>query len=519
MPLLPFSSQLIADVGISFGDEGKGRLIPELAHELRDTPASVSVVLKVNGGANSGHTAAGIKLNLLPAGVVEREVAHLAIGSGVVADPRKVWWEALPLEKKGYPTLARLLIDERAMVSDLTHRLLDLAWEDYRTNVLREEPRGSTGRGITPAFSDETGQWQITYADFLASPAEYRKKLAQRADRACRIIQHVCQVSAATWDSFFEKLTAAEVRANAEAIELGVFTADEFDFKRFKGSAPFTLNLDVLADTYWRAGSGLAKNIGEVRELILREIRAGHTIIGEFGQSYWLDKRHGFSPNVTASHTFTPEFFESAGIPLQRIHTFGVAKAYDTKVGTHTFITQMDDAHPLATKLKKLEFGTSTGRQRMVGWFDAVEKGDALRYGGYQDLMINKADALTHEGDWNGDLLICTAYEDASGKRYHHVPRNEAIRRALRPVYAKHPGWTGDISRIRTFAALPENARRYIAAMYRATIAVAFHGDYGSDLSRIPASALPNFRYLGVGPEPSQLIKDIPSAAELLKLA
>src|ERR1700722_20090348 len=140
MSLPPFSSQLIADVGISLGDEGKGRLIPEIAEELRDTPASVSVVLKVNGGANSGHTAGGIKLNLLPAGVVERHISHLAIGSGVVADPRKVWWETLPLEKKGYVIQSRLLIDERALVSDLSHRLLDLAWEDYRVNCLKKEP-------------------------------------------------------------------------------------------------------------------------------------------------------------------------------------------------------------------------------------------------------------------------------------------------------------------------------------------------------------------------------------------
>ena len=88
--------------------------------------------------------------------------------------------------------------------------------------------------------------------------------------------------------------------------------------------------------------------------MILREKQAGHTILGEFCQAYWLDKRHGFSPNVTASHTYTPEFFESAGIPLQPVHTIGVAKAYDTKVGTHTFITQMDDAHPLAVRLNKI---------------------------------------------------------------------------------------------------------------------------------------------------------------------
>jgi adenylosuccinate synthase len=108
MSLHPFSSQLIADVGISFGDVGKGRLIPEVVEELRPTRSPVSTVLKVNGGANSGHTAGGIKLNLLPAGVVEASVAHLCLGAGVVADPRKIWWETRPLEKKGYAILARL---------------------------------------------------------------------------------------------------------------------------------------------------------------------------------------------------------------------------------------------------------------------------------------------------------------------------------------------------------------------------------------------------------------------------
>ena len=514
MSLLPFSSQLIADVGISLGDEGKGRLIPEIANKLRGTRAPVSVVLKVNGGANSGHTAGGIKLNLLPAGVVVRDAAHLCIGSGVVADPRKIWWETRPLEKKGHAILSRLLIDERTMVTDLTHRLLDLAWEDYRTNVLAEEPRGSTGRGITPAYLDEVGQWQITFSDFQAGPNFFARKLAQRADRALRTIQHVCRVSPETFAGFFDKLTAAELRANAEGLELDVFDKTEFDFTRFRGAAPFTLNLDAVTAAYWQAGTSLTKNIGEVRELILREVRAGRTVIGEFGQAYWLDKRHGYSPNVTASHTFTPEFFESAGIPVQRIHTVGVAKAYDTKVGTHTFITQMDNAHPLAVKLKQLEFGTSTGRQRMVGWFDAVEKGDALRYGGYQDMMINKADALTYTGDWHGELLICTAYEDAAGKRYAHVPRNEAVRKTLRAVYTRHPGWTEDISTVRRFSDLPTNARRYVAAMMKSTLDVAYAGEPWPS-----ADKLANLRYLGVGPEPSQIIKDVPATPELVRLA
>ena len=513
MSLNPFTSQLIADVGISLGDEGKGRLIPEVADELRGTASPVSVVIKINGGANSGHTAGGIKLNLLPAGVVVRDAAHLCIGSGVVADPRKIWWEASPLEHKGHAVLARLLIDERTMVSDLTHRLLDLAWEDYRVNVLKEEPRGSTGRGITPAYLDEVGQQQITYADFLAGPNYFARKLAQRADRAVRTIQHVCRVSEATWNGFFDKLTVAETRANDEALQAGLFPTAEFDFHQFQGPEPFTLNLERLTAVYWEAGRRRARNIGAVRELILREIAAGRTIIGEFGQAYWLDKRHGFSPNVTASHTFTPEFFESAGIPVQRIHTIGVAKAYDTKVGTHTFLTQMDDAHPLAVKLKQLEFGTSTGRQRMVGWYDAVEKGDALRYGGYQDVMLNKLDALTYAGDWRGDLQICVAYEDASGHRYQHVPRNEAIRRTLRPIFTRHPGWAEDIAQVRTFAGLPHNAQRYVAAMMRSLLDVAY-----ADSPRPATNKLPNLRYLGVGPQPSQIIKDVPATADLIRL-
>ena len=298
MALLPFTSQLIADVGISLGDEGKGRLVPEIVEELRNTPRPVTVVMKVNGGANAGHTAAGVKLNLLPSGVVEREIPHLAIGSGVVADPRKFLWETAPLERKGYSVLERLLIDERTMISDLTHRLLDLAEEDYRVAVLSEESRGSTGRGISAAYSEETGHWQMHFSDFLAGPNFFARKLAQRADRACRMIQHVYRVSDATWSGFFDRLTEAEKRSNAETISDGIFGADEFDFSQFRGARPFELNLDRLTEVYWKAGASLRKNIGEVRELVLGEIRRGHSIIGEFGQAYWLDKRHGFSGDV-----------------------------------------------------------------------------------------------------------------------------------------------------------------------------------------------------------------------------
>jgi adenylosuccinate synthase len=499
------------------GDEGKGRLIPEVIRELQETHRRkdiVGTVLKVNGGANSGHTVGGLKLNLLPGGVVEQDVPVLALGSGVVADPRKIHWEARAVEKLGHAVYSRLLIDERTLVSDVTHRMLDLAWEDYRENILRQPPRGSTGRGITPAYADEVGQWQVYYAAFRGARDEFAALLDARMDRAERTIQHVCRLDPAKWNAFLEKLTAAEQRANATAIECGVFPASEFDFTRFGTGHPFRFDRETLTTAYWDAGRALVERIGDVREHILRGLAEGRFLIGEFGQSFWLDKRHGFPPNVTASHTYTPELFQSAGIPAQPVHTIGVCKAYDTKVGTHTFLTQMDDAHPLAAHLKRLEYGTSTGRQRMVGWCDCVEKGGALRHGGFQDIVINKLDALSPCDGWKGGVLrVCTAYRAPDGKILGEVPRDDSVRAALKPVYAELPSWTEDICGVRSFAALPAAARRYIAFVMKTTLAAAFRGGE-------PASgSIPNLRYIGIGPNPEQIIKDVPATRELLALA
>lgn len=512
MALPPFQSNLIANIGISMGDEGKGRLVYELINDIaKHHPASpgATTILKVNGGANSGHTAAGLKLNLLPSGITEKNIQYLAIGSGVVADPRKLHWEAKPLEAKGLNVIDRLYIDERTQVSDLTHRLLDLACEDYRVNHLHEEPRGSTGRGITPTFCDETGQWQIFYAAFKGDKGEFAKKLAQKVDRALNTIKHVYKVSPESWEQFFTQLTDQETRANKTSIDANLFPDNEFDFTRFKGDTPFTLNFDALLETYWEAGHSLADRIVDVRELLIERLNKDEFIIGEFGQSYWLDKRQGFTPNVTASHTYTPEFFFSSGLPIQPIHTVACSKAYDTKVGTHTFLTEMPEAHPLCQILKKLEFGTSTGRQRMVGWFDAVEKGDALRYGGFQDLAINKLDVLTYQDAWQGgELLICVAYRGPDGTLYHTVPRDDNLRKSLQPVYRQLPGWDEPISHIRKFNDLPQNAKDYVKALYQSIIEIAHRNGN--------TAPHPNLRYIGVGADPGEIIQDVPKAEELL---
>ena len=527
-----FSSQILLGTGISTGDEGKGRLIPELVAEITahtGRPDAVAAVIKVNGGANSGHTVAGLKLNLIPAGIVCPEVDKMVIGAGVVADPLKFLWEGAYINHKGHSTAGRLLIDERAMVSDVSHRMLDLAWEYYRVHTLGEEARGSTGRGISPAYMDETAHFPLFYSAFQRGKDAFAQAIQARLSRAQQMIHCICRVDEEAFAGFFQTLTDAEAQANHVTIAAGKLQPDDVDFTVFRGDKPFTFNAEAVIALYWEAGLALRETIGNAREFLYDALAQGKFIIGEFGQAYWLDKRHGFAPNVTASHSTPPEFFQSAGLPLQPVQTFGVCKAYDTKVGTHTFICEMPEGHPLKTKLMQIEFGVSTGRQRMVGWFDAVEKGDAIRYGGCNDLMVNKVDLLTYdpEAGWDatrtgpgdadtpaGALLIGVGYETADGEVLRHVPREAAVHPTLKPVYKSVPGWAEDLSPIRTFDNLPLNAKRYLATAVNETLKVAF----GEDRQSWP-SDLPRLRYIGVGPDPSEIIKDAPPTWELVKLA
>ncbi len=494
------------------GDEGKGRVVHEILDQIQvESGIPPYGVIKVNGGANAGHTAAGLKLNLLPSGVGNPEVQKLFIGSGVVADPRKFLWEAKPLENRGISVFKRLLIDEKTQVSDLTHRLLDLAWENYRIKQLGMPKRGSTGRGISPAYCDETGQWQIFYQQFFENRKIFKTLLHGRMQRALDAIRYVCKVSEEDWNNFFSILSEAENKANQDAKDEGIFNSNEFDFLNFKGNKPFSLNFDHMEETYWNAGQQLVHCIGDTRNELLKNKSESKVMVAEFGQAYWLDKRHGFTPNVTASHTMTSELFASAGIPIQPVTTIGCCKAYDTKVGTHHFLTQLDyKKHPLGNKLAKMEFGTSTGRQRMVGWFDGVEKGNALRYCGFEELVINKLDALSFDGMSPFELKICVAYQKPCGEIIKNVPRQESIRKSLLPVYETVPGWTTDLSSIKSFSKLPKEAKHYLARIVNSIVDSAYPGG-------IKDIKLPKIRFVGIGPNPGQIISDIPSTLDLIK--
>jgi len=502
---------LVSVIGISMGDEGKGRVVHEiLENQKRTNNEPAAGVMKVNGGANAGHTAAGLKLNLLPSGVGDPDVATLLIGAGVVADPRKFLWEAKPLEARGLQVMNRLLIDQKCQMSDLSHRLLDLAWENYRVHQLGMASRGSTGRGISPAYGDETGQWQIFYQSFLESKDAFVLLMKQRCQRALDTIRWVCKVDEPTWFQFFDTLSKAENRANQASIDENIFPKEEFEFKRFLGNEPFSLNIDSVIDVYWQAGKALENCIGDGRDFLIDSTQKKKLIVAEFGQAYWLDKRHGFTPNVTASHTTSAELFHSGGIPIQPLTQIGCCKAYDTKVGTHHFLTQIDHlSDPWGKKLAKLEFGTSTGRQRMVGWFDAVEKGNALRYGGFDQIVINKLDALTLDSTVSTELKICTAYEFPDGRITRSVPRNESLRQTLKPIYKCMQGWTEDLRGITQFEELPEQAKQYISEMFSSLVEVAFPNG-------INGITLPKIRFIGIGPNPGEIISDTPSPEGLL---
>ena len=506
------STNLFSVLGISMGDEGKGRVVHEILEQIKNQSGNLPAgVIKVNGGANAGHTAAGLKLNLLPSGVGNPDVQKLIIGSGVVADPRKFLWEAKPLESRGISVFKRLLIDEKTQMSDLTHRLLDLAWENYRVKQLGMENRGSTGRGISPAYCDETGQWQIFYQQFLDDRSKFKLALQGRTQRAMDTIRYVCKVNELDWSEFFSTLSDAENRANQEAIDEGIFQQDEFNFHSFMGNQPFTLNFDYFEEVYWEAGKQLVNCIGDIRNELLQNKSQSKSIVAEFGQAYWLDKRHGFTPNVTASHTTTSELFASGGIPVQDVTTIGCCKAYDTKVGTHHFLSKIDhEHHPLGSKLAKLEFGTSTGRQRMVGWFDAVEKGNALRYCGFDELVINKLDALSMNEDSPTELKICVAYKMPNGEITKDVPRQESLHQALAPVYESLPGWTENLSQMKSFSEFPIAAKKYVARMVSSIIESAYPEGFNH-------LTLPKIRFLGVGPNPGQIISDIPPTIELIE--
>jgi adenylosuccinate synthase len=518
------TDRIYSIVGLNTGDEGKGRVVPDLVRvftKLAGSAHQICMVVKVNGGANSGHTVAGLKHNLVPGGVTESAVAHLCIGGSVVADPLKLDWEIRALRAHGYDVFSRLLIDERAMVSDISHRLRDKAHEMY---LQRETGagRGSTGRGISPSYADEAMQRHVPFGWLREEDGleNFVTTMKRRCELAAREARYQFGLSEEEWSGLFDALTEAERKAHASEISEGVIAAEEFDFSVFRGSEPWTIDVDAVLKRYWRVGRAFSSRIENVAEYALRGYASKMPVLAEHGQAFMLDKSYGFTPNVTASHTTPAEIYHSLGVPTDlQLSVFGCCKAYDTKVGTHRFLTQIEDGHPLGERLKQIEFGTTTGRQRMVGWSDLVERGTAIRRLGSQHIALNKLDVLGYGGDWQkGSLLqLCVGYQIHTGvgtptRLLHQVPVPDHRRAQCTPVYIALPSWHQDIAHIRSFADLPVEAQVYVAASYAGMIVCA--SDKGHQLPTVPWLS-----FLGVGPNPDEIILDAPKPSELLRMA
>ncbi len=532
----PILRQVVVIEGIQTGDEGKGRAVYDIANIIRRGFRGVNgvkCVIKNNGGANSGHEAYGLKHNLIPGGIKDPEIEFLGIGAGVVADPLKYRWEIRPLENLGLPIREKLFLDRKVMLSDFTDRLLDLANELWRTKTFGEG-RGSTGRGISPAYGHEVSQEQIYYYQFVSGDKElFRRNLTTRMTLACSRIQHEYGLTHDEWLGLFSTLTGRELDANKDAIKAGLFKESDFDFARFlppeshalNGKATdspkepkFTLNFDQIVDEYWAAGKELAGNIQNVRHMVRDVVIAGGFVVVEGGQSVLLDKREGYSPSTTSSHTDAAEVYQSCGVPVScDLHVVGVVKAYETKVGNHVFPTQLPEGHPLFEVLKDIERGTSTGRQRSIGWHDAVSVGSVIARKGINDLIINKLDVLTYNGYWQGLLKICVAYKEVDDNEeivgvHFELPDSIEAYKRMRPVFVEMEGWMEDISQVRSWSDLPENAKKYAAAIAAFDTLLSVKGECA------PLNSLPNVRFIGVGKDPEQIITDIPSTENLLAM-
>jgi adenylosuccinate synthase len=392
-------------IGAQWGDEGKGKVTDLLG-------ARVDYVVRYSGGNNAGHTVVTpdgqrYALHLMPSGALSPS-AMIVIGNGVVIDPKVLLTEIDGLTERGVDT-SRLRISGDAHLIMPHHRALDRVIERY----LGSARIGTTGRGIGPAYGDKVARTGIRVQDLL-DPGILRKKL-----------------------------------------ELVLREKNQILFKVYNRKA---IDTDAVVEEYLAYAERLTPYIAETRAMLWDALDAGKIVLLEGAQATMLDMDHGTYPFVTSSNPTAAGACVGAGIPPTRVDkVIGVTKAYTTRVGSGPFPTELlDDAGQHLRKVGQ-EYGTTTGRERRTGWFDAVVGRYAVRLNGITDLVVTKLDILTGLDK----LPICVAYE-IDGERYDDMPMTQTAFHHAKPVYEELDGWWEDISKARTFDELPVNAQRYV---------------------------------------------------------
>ncbi len=394
-------------LGAQWGDEGKGKATDLLG-------SSVDYVVKYNGGNNAGHTIVidGEKyaLHLLPSGILTPGVVPV-IGNGVVIDLAVLFTELDALDARGVDT-SRLLVSASAHLIGPHHRTIDKVAERF----LGDAKLGTTGRGIGPTYADKMSRVGIRVQD-LFDEKILRQKVEGALELKNNLLVKVYNRRAITVDEVVEEFLSFAERLRPMVADTGLVLSQALD--------------------------------------------RGDTVLLEGGQATLLDVDHGTYPFVTSSNPTAGGACTGSGIPPTRIdRVVAVVKAYATRVGAGPFPTELLDADGEKLRADGAEFGTTTGRPRRCGWYDAVVARYAARVNGVTDFVLTKLDVLT---GWE-KVPVCVAY-DVDGVRHDEMPMTQTDFHHAKPVYEELDGWDEDISSARSLADLPKTARQYVESL------------------------------------------------------
>jgi len=393
-------------VGLQWGDEGKGKIVDVLAEHS-------DIVVRYNGGANAGHTVVvgdnTFALHLLPSGAV-RANTICVIANGVVVDPDTLIKEIDKLAQKNITLSNRLFISENA------HLVLDYHKKEdrLREESLGKNKLGTTIRGIGPCCADKVGRsYAVRMAD-LKDLKKLKAKLETIVDYKNKILAALYNIEPISAGTLFEKCKSY---------------ADQL--------LPFTIN---------------------TTEFLHKSIADGKSILFEGAQGALLDLDHGTYPYVTSSNSSSLGMPAGCGVPSKMVDKiFGVAKAYTTRVGGGPFPTEQDNEIGQYIRQQGGEYGTTTGRPRRCGWFDAVAISYAITIGAIDAIALMHLDTLTGLKE----IKICMAYE-INGKETTFFPANATKLAQARCIYETVPSWDEDITEVNDFHDLPLNAQNYV---------------------------------------------------------
>jgi adenylosuccinate synthase len=397
----------IVVVGAQWGDEGKGKATDALGDR-------VDYVVKYNGGNNAGHTVVvgdeKYALHLLPSGILTPGCTPV-IGNGVVVDLSVLFTEIDGLTARGVDC-SRLVVSANAHIIASYHRTIDKVTERF----LGSRRIGTTGRGVGPTYADKVNRVGLRVQD-LMDEGILRQKVSGALDQKNHLLVKVYNRRAITVDEVVDELMSYADRV-----------------------------LPMVADTGLVLGQALDR---------------GETVLFEGGQATLLDVDHGTYPFVTSSTATAAGACTGSGVPPTRLdRVVGIVKAYTTRVGEGPFPTELLDAAGENLRKTGREYGTTTGRPRRCGWFDAVIGRYAQRVNGVTDFVLTKLDVLSGLEQ----VPVCVAY-DVGGVRHDEMPISQSDFHHATPVYEYLPGWWEDISGARTFDDLPPAAQRYVLAL------------------------------------------------------